>query len=63
VDGQESPPALSDKTTEPQTPQEDDLDGILKNAKPATNLAEYAGIITLTEDPLVFQERMRREWE
>jgi hypothetical protein len=63
MDEQELPPALSDKTTEPPTPQEDDLGGILKNAKPATNLAEYAGTITLTEDPLAFQERIRSEWE
>jgi hypothetical protein len=33
-----------------------------EDAKPASHLAQYAGTISLTEDPLVFQERMRREW-
>ena len=38
------------------------LKKILENAKPASRLAQYAGTITLTEDPLVFQERIRSEW-
>ena len=28
-----------------------------------TNLAEFAGILRLTEDPLDWQRRMRGEWE
>jgi hypothetical protein len=59
---QESPQASSDKLSEPPKPQGNDLGGILENAKPASDLERYAGTIALTEDPLVFQERMRREW-
>lgn len=27
------------------------------------SLEHYAGVIHLTEDPVVYQQRMRREWE
>jgi hypothetical protein len=29
---------------------------------PITDLLEYSGVIPLTEDPLVYQARMRGEW-
>ncbi len=29
---------------------------------PTESLARYAGVISLTEDPLAFQERLRGEW-
>jgi hypothetical protein len=48
--------------SEKGTPQENDLKKILEDAKPASRLAQYAGTITLTEDPLIFQERLRSEW-
>jgi hypothetical protein len=28
-----------------------------------TNLAEFAGVLRLTEDPLDWQRRVREEWE
>jgi hypothetical protein len=40
----------------------DNLKGILEDVKPASHLAQYAGTITLTEDPLIFQKRIRSEW-
>ncbi|MGB5710252.1 MAG: hypothetical protein WBM44_04995 [Waterburya sp.] len=45
-----------------EIPQEHDLNEILRDIKPATSLAQYAGAITLSEDPLTFQERIRSEW-
>jgi hypothetical protein len=53
---------VSYKISAPDASPENDLQKILANAKPASDLAQYAGIITLTEDPLAFQERIRSEW-
>jgi len=30
---------------------------------PQSNLAEFSGVLRLGEDPLAWQQRMRREWE
>ena len=35
---------------------------ILANAKPASDLSEFRGVIELTEDPLEYQRRIRDEW-
>lgn len=53
---------VSYKTYPPKTSPANDLEELLENAKPASRLEQYAGTITLTEEPLLFQERMRREW-
>jgi hypothetical protein len=53
---------VSYQTSDLGASQENDLKKILETAKPASCLAQYAGIITLTEDSLVFQERIRSEW-
>ena len=53
---------VSFETTEPSFSQDEELQEILAHAKPASNLAEYAGTLTLTEDPLSFQENIRNEW-
>ena len=53
---------VSFTTTEQTLPQDEELEKIIANAKPASNLAEYAGKLTLTEDPLTFQENIRSEW-
>ena len=53
---------VSFATTEQTFPQDEELQEILANAKPASNLAEYAGTLTLTEEPLNFQENIRSEW-
>lgn len=45
-----------------ETPKEHNLNQILENAKPPTRLAKYAETITLSEDPLSFQEPIRSEW-
>jgi hypothetical protein len=34
-----------------------------REAKPASNLAEFAGTLRLSEDPLAWQQRVRGEWE
>ncbi|MEO0834451.1 MAG: hypothetical protein AAFY16_00320 [Cyanobacteria bacterium J06642_3] len=39
-----------------------ELAEILANAKPASDLSESCGTITLTEDPLIFQQNIRNEW-
>jgi predicted regulator of amino acid metabolism with ACT domain len=44
-----------------QISHKDNLKEIVENVKPASRLAQYAGTITLTEDPLIFQERIRSE--
>ena len=49
-------------TTKQISSQDEELKEIFANAKPASNLAEYAGTLTLTEDPLTFQENIRSEW-
>jgi hypothetical protein len=51
--------ASSEKTSQLHN---DDLKEILEDVKPASHLAQYAGTITLTEDPLIFQKRIRSEW-
>ena len=53
---------VSYESSEKETSPEDDLKEILLDVKPATSLAKYAGTVTLTEDPLTFQERIRSEW-
>jgi hypothetical protein len=53
---------VSYKIFEEVTSQEDDLKELLDSVKPASRLDRYAGAITLTEDPLSFQERIRSEW-
>ena len=53
---------ISFETTQPSLSQDEELQEILAHAKPASNLAEYAGTLTLTEDPLTFQENIRSEW-
>ncbi len=53
---------ISFATPEQDLPQDRELEEILAHAKPASNLAEYAGTITLTEDPLTFQKNIRSEW-
>lgn len=32
------------------------------HASPTSNLQQYAGVIHLTEDPILYQRRMRDEW-
>lgn len=34
---------------------------ILEEMKPPSNLAQYSGTVTLSEDPLTFQARIRSE--
>ena len=34
-----------------------------REAKPPSNLVEFAGTLRLFEDPLAWQRRMRGEWE
>ncbi len=53
---------VSFTTPEPDLPLDEELQYIFANAKPASNLAEYAGSLTLTEDPLTFQKNIRSEW-
>ncbi|ELS01215.1 hypothetical protein Xen7305DRAFT_00009170 [Xenococcus sp. PCC 7305] len=53
---------VSFATPKPKSPQDEELQEILANAKPTSNLAEYAGKLNLTEDPLTFQENIRSEW-
>ena len=53
---------VSFATPEFSLPQDEELREILAHAKPASNLAEYAGTLTLTEDPLTFQKNIRSEW-
>lgn len=53
---------ISFEATESSFSQDEELQEILANAKPASNLAEYAGTLNLTEDPLTFQENIRSEW-
>ena len=53
---------ISFATPEQDLPQDRELEEILAHAKPASNLAEYAGTITLTQDPLTFQKNIRSEW-
>lgn len=53
---------VSFTTPKPSLSQDEELQEILANAKPASNLAEYAGTLILTEDPLTFQENIRSEW-
>jgi hypothetical protein len=33
-----------------------------KPPKPATDLSQYRGVISLSEDPLIYQQRIRDEW-
>jgi len=35
---------------------------LLKEDAGATDLSRYHGVITLTEEPLVYQARVRNEW-
>lgn len=35
---------------------------ILAQAKPASDLSEFSGVLELTEDPLEYQRRIRDEW-
>ena len=42
--------------------EDEELAEILTHAKPASNLIEYSGSINLSEDPLAFQQNIRREW-
>ncbi len=53
---------VSFTTPEPSLSQDEELQEILANAQPASNLADYAGALTLTEDPLIFQKNIRSEW-
>lgn len=53
---------VSYKAPSEKTSHKNDLSGILENVKPASRLTQYARTITLTEDPLIFQERIRSEW-
>lgn len=41
---------------------DEELTEILANAKPATDLSEFCGTVTLAEDPLLYQQRIRDEW-
>jgi hypothetical protein len=34
-----------------------------REKKTATNLAEFSGAVRLSEDPLLWQQRVRGEWE
>ena len=36
--------------------------GLMDQASRTTDPSQFAGVITLTEDPLAFQTRIRREW-
>ena len=40
--------------------EDEELAEILTQAKSASNLIEYSGSINLSEDPLVFQQNIRR---
>ncbi|MEM7557229.1 MAG: hypothetical protein AAF378_24705, partial [Cyanobacteria bacterium P01_A01_bin.84] len=42
--------------------QQNDLQEILGEIKPPSQLNQYAGTINLSEDPLTFQKRIRSEW-
>lgn len=53
---------ISYEASEDELSQEDDLKEIMGNVKPASGLAKYAGTVTLSEDPLSFQKRIRSEW-
>jgi hypothetical protein len=53
---------VSYKASSEKTSHNNDLKKILEDVKPASNLGQYAGTITLTEDPLIFQKRIRSEW-
>jgi hypothetical protein len=33
-----------------------------KTPKPPTDLSQYRGVLSLSEDPLIYQQRIRDEW-
>lgn len=33
-----------------------------KPPKPLTDLSQYRGVLSLSEDPLIYQQRIRDEW-
>lgn len=37
--------------------------GLTEGAERAVDISKYAGCLTLTVDPLEYQESIRREWE
>lgn len=53
---------VSYEISEKETVPEDKFIDVVENIKPASNLAQYRKTITLNEDPLSFQERIRSEW-
>ncbi len=43
-----------------------EIEGMLESAaeaRPAPDLSPFQGTLTLTEDPLAYQQRMRNEWQ
>jgi hypothetical protein len=60
---------LRDKAQRPVAVQIDYADWLeierqleLGNEEVQTDLSGYSGVITLTEEPLAYQSRMRQEW-
>ncbi|ELS02735.1 hypothetical protein Xen7305DRAFT_00024530 [Xenococcus sp. PCC 7305] len=53
---------VSYEAAEAENSREDDFKELIEDVKPASSLDKYAGTVTLSEDPLTFQERMRSEW-
>jgi len=45
-----------------ETEVDTELAEILAQAKPASDLSEFSGVLELTEDPLEYQRRIRDEW-
>lgn len=49
-------------STSETSAEDEERKRILANAKPPSDLSEFRGVITLTEDPVEYQRRIRDEW-